>query len=111
LSDALLNITASCRERRKTYHRVAALEGGIYLDLCRPDGKAVQVTAEGWKVSDNPPFVFLTKKDMAALPIPEPGGSIEELRGFVNVTEEDFSLDLINNTSIIAIIKLNCNEE
>jgi hypothetical protein len=94
LSDALLNIAASCRERRKTYHRVAALNGGIYLDLCRGDGKAVHVTAEGWKVIDNPPVVFLTKKDMAPLPILQQGGSIEELREFVNVTEEDFSLYL-----------------
>ena len=94
LSDALLNIAASCRERRKTYHRVAALDGGIYLDLCRRDGKAVHVTAEGWEVIDNPPVVFLTKKDMAPLPIPEEGGTIEELKDFVNVTEEDFSLYL-----------------
>ena len=94
LSDALLNISASCRKRQKTYHRVAALDGGIYLDLCRPDGQAVHVTPEGWKVIDNPPVVFLTKKDMAGLPIPQQGGSIEELREFVNVTEEDFSLYL-----------------
>jgi hypothetical protein len=94
LSDALLNIAASCQDRRKTYHRVAAQDGSIYLDLCRPDGKAIHVTAQGWKVIDNPPVVFLTKKDMAPLPIPQQGGSIEELRKFVNVTEEDFSLYL-----------------
>jgi hypothetical protein len=94
LSDALLNVAASCRDRRKTYHRVAALNGSIYLDLCRGDGKAVHVTVEGWKVIDNPPVVFLTKKDMAALPIPQEGGSVMELREFVNVTEEDFSLYL-----------------
>lgn len=94
LSDALLNIAASCREHHKTYHRIAALNGGIYLDLCRGDGKAVHVTAEGWKVIDNPSLVFLTKKDMAPLPIPQEGGSVEELREFVNVTEEDFSLYL-----------------
>jgi hypothetical protein len=93
LSDAILNIAASCQNRRKTYHRVAALNG-IYIDLDRGDGKAIHVTAEGWKIIDNPPVVFLTKKDMAALPIPERGGAIEELREFVNVTEEDFSLYL-----------------
>jgi hypothetical protein len=94
LSDAILNIAASCQKRRKTYHRVAALGSGIYIDLCRGDGKAIHVTAEGWKLIDNPPVVFLTKKDMAALPIPERGGGIEELRDFVNLTEEDFSLYL-----------------
>jgi hypothetical protein len=94
LSDALLNIAASCRDRRKTYHRVAAQNGSIYVDLCRPDGKAIHVTTEGWKVIDNPPVVFLTKKDMAALPIPQEGGNVEELREFVNVTEEDFALYL-----------------
>jgi len=92
LSDALLNIAASCSERRKTYHRVAALAGSIFLDLCREDGKAVQISAQGWQIIDNPPVVFLTKKDMAPLPIPQQGGSIDELRDFVNVTEEDFGL-------------------
>ena len=95
LSDAILNVSASaCMDRRKTYHRVAALNENIYLDLCGEDGKAVQISADGWKVIDKPPVVFLTKKDMAQLPIPKPSGSIEALREFVNVTEEDFGLYL-----------------
>jgi len=94
LSDALLNVSAGCRERRQTYHRVASFDGSFYLDLCRGDGQAVHVTAEGWQVVSDPPVVFLTKQDMAPLPEPLPGGSIDELRDFVNVTEEDFSLYL-----------------
>jgi hypothetical protein len=94
LSDALLNVSACCRERRPTYHRVASFDGGIYLDLCRGDNQAVHVTAAGWQVVSDPPVVFLTKQDMAPLPPPQPGGSIDELRDFVNVAEDDFSLYL-----------------
>lgn len=94
LSDALLNISASCRERKTTCHRVAAIDSAIYLDLCQRDGQVVQITAEGWKVITDTPVVFLNKQDMAALPVPQPGGSIEELRDFVNLTEEDFNLYL-----------------
>lgn len=94
LADAILNIAASSRDRRKTCHRVAALNGCIYLDLDRGDGKVVQITAEGWQIIDQPPVVFMTKKDMALLPIPQPGGSVDELRDFVNVTEDDFALYL-----------------
>jgi hypothetical protein len=94
VNDAILNISASAKVRANTYHRVAAVDEKIYLDLCREDGKAVQISAEGWKVIDKPPVVFLTKKDMAPLPIPKPGGNVEALREFVNVTEEDFALYL-----------------
>jgi hypothetical protein len=94
LSDAILNIVGSARAKRNTHHRVAAHGGCIYIDLCRDDGKAVRITSEGWSLIDKPPVVFVVKKDMAALPIPQPGGTVDELREFVNVTEADFNLYL-----------------
>jgi len=72
----------------------ASQDGCLYLDLCRDDGKAVRISAAGWKVLDNPPVVFLRKKDMGELPIPQQGGTIDELRQFVNVSDTDFNLYL-----------------
>jgi hypothetical protein len=92
LADALLNLTAHCQDRRRAYHRVAAHDGCLYLDLCRDDGKAVRISADGWTVMDNSPVVFLRKKDMGELPIPQKGGTIDELRRFVNVSDADFNL-------------------
>jgi len=94
VADALLNLGAHCQARQRTYHRVASQDGCLYLDLCRDDGKAVRISAGGWTILDNPPVVFLRKKDMGELPIPQQGGSIDELRQFVNVSDADFNLYL-----------------
>ena len=94
VADALLNLAAHCHVRRRTYHRVASEGGCLYLDLCRDDGKAVKISSDGWKVLDNPPVVFLRKKDMGDLPIPQQGRTIDELRQFVNVSDADFNLYL-----------------
>ena len=57
-------------------------------------GKAVQISAAGWQVIDEPPVVFVSKTDMAPLPLPRRGGSLEGLRQFVNVSDADFGLSL-----------------
>ena len=47
----------------------------------------------GWKVVANPPVHFRRAPGMLPLPIPERGGSIDELRSFLNVkTDGDFRL-------------------
>jgi hypothetical protein len=88
-----LNIAASARSTGKTHLRVAAHDEALYLDLGQ-GGKAVQISAAGWQIVDEPPVVFVSKRDMAPLPLPRPGGSLEELRAFVNVSEADFTLYL-----------------
>jgi hypothetical protein len=68
--------------------RVVALRahhkpGRVVLDLGRPDGSCVVVTADGWTVETTPPddvvFAAWTRTD-AALAVPERGGSVDELR-------------------------------
>ena len=41
---------------------------------------------------DKPPMPFLHPLGLLPLPVPVRGGSIELLRGYVNVTEADFRL-------------------
>jgi pantothenate kinase-related protein Tda10 len=53
----------------------------------------VEVDAEGWRIVDDPPARFRRAADMQALPTPEPGGSIQTLRRFLNVlVDNDFIL-------------------
>ena len=64
-----------------------------YVDLCNPRWQAVEITRRGWRVIDNPPGKFRRTKGMMALPIPESGGAIEDLRRFVNLgTDQDWRL-------------------
>ena len=63
--------------------------GNIYLDLSNDRWQAVEITANGWYVVDNPPVRFKRTRGMLPLPIPVVGGSIDELRRFVNVADDE----------------------
>lgn len=72
----------------ETHLRVAEAPHGIALDLCNSDWAAVHVTADGWDVVTDPPVAFRRARGMAALTEPVRGGSIDELRPFVNVADD-----------------------
>jgi hypothetical protein len=74
---------------RPVYVRVAPDgAGGIFLDLGDPAWRAVHVTAEGWEVVSDPPVCFRRSSGAGALPEPERGGTLDELRRFVNVKDD-----------------------
>jgi hypothetical protein len=52
----------------------------IYLDLCDDQWRAVEITARGWRVIDSPPVLFRRPNGAQALPVPLPGGNLEDLR-------------------------------
>ena len=73
--------------------RVGGLDDKLYLDLCDNEWRVVEISETGWRVIDNSPVRFRRSTGMLSLPIPQPGGSIETLRNFLNVqTEADFVL-------------------
>ncbi|MGO9399741.1 MAG: ATP-binding protein [Xanthobacteraceae bacterium] len=73
--------------------RVGRVGKTLYLDLCDAHWRAVEITASGWAVVENPAVKLLRSSSMRALPEPEAGGMIEELRGFLNVrSDDDFML-------------------
>jgi hypothetical protein len=69
--------------------RTAQHEDSIYIDLCDDTWRAVRVSAPGWQIvaSSEVPVRFQRHRGMKALPVPERGGSLAELFGFVNVPE------------------------
>ena len=73
---------------REVYVRVAEHSGSIYVDLANGRWEAVEINAEGWRVVSDPPVHFRRARGMLPLPVPKRGGSVEELRQFVNVTDE-----------------------
>jgi hypothetical protein len=73
--------------------RVAAADGKVYLDLADPEWRAVEITIDGWRVVADPPVRFVRSRGMLSLPEPRRGGSLDDLRRFVNFdTEGDFRL-------------------
>ena len=73
--------------------RVARLGSKIYIDLCDKMWRAIEISADGWGIVDAPPVRF--RRSSGALELPEPSrdGSIEDLRPFLNVSNNrDFIL-------------------
>jgi len=91
MSDALSLLEATAQFRgpeENVFVRVAAHNGNVYLDLGGADWQAVEVTPTGWRVVSDPPVRFVRGRASLALPRPVPGGSLEELRLFVNLPGE-----------------------
>jgi hypothetical protein len=94
--------------------RLAEHLGSIYLDLGDKEWRTVEITRAGWRVIDNSPVRFVRKKGMLALPMPVRGGSVDELRQFVNVPEDSawilvkaFMLGCLNPKSNYPILGVN----
>ena len=56
---------------REVFVRVGELDGKIYLDLCDPEWRAVEIDKTGWRVIDRPDVRFRRSPDMRPLPEPE----------------------------------------
>lgn len=96
LEDVLRVLEARAVHEGKEYQiwrRVGRQCETIYLDLGDPKWRAIEIDAEGWRVVATPPVKLLRSSSMRALPEPEAGYLVEELRSFVPVAaEEDFRL-------------------
>jgi hypothetical protein len=63
-----------------------------YLDLGDHEGTVIKICAGGWSIAPETGIHFARPQGQLPLPMPSHEGSIELLRGFVNVTESDFRL-------------------
>jgi hypothetical protein len=96
LSTAQGHLSAYAKYKGKAYPvalRAAEHGGKVYIDLCDDGWQAVEVTDRGWVVVDECPVRFYRRPGMLALPVPEPGGSVEELRSVLNLPKVEGSDD------------------
>jgi hypothetical protein len=99
-SNALQSALAVLRGRasmipwqQPVYSRLAQMGSKVYLNLADDRWRVVEATSSGWEVVSDHPIFFLRPKGMAALPIPERGWCVSELRRFINFADdEDFIL-------------------
>jgi hypothetical protein len=98
LSDARETIAARAMfegPEHKVYLRVAGHRGKVYLDLCNERREVVEVNPKDWRIipSQKSPVRFIRKDGAAPLPNPAAGGSVVDLREFLNVRDDnDFVL-------------------
>lgn len=79
--------------QRTTAVRIAGNDDVIWLDLANESWQAVRIDASGWRIVNRPNVAFIRPRGMLPLPIPEQGGSLDELRALVNVaSDEDWIL-------------------
>lgn len=57
-----------------------------------PGWRAIEIDCEGWRVVERPAVRFRRPRGSQPLPLPEHGGSIEELHGYLNVDAEGWAL-------------------
>ena len=72
--------------------RVAEYNERIYVDLIDDNWRAIEIDKNGWRIVDNPPVRFRRVMAMQPLLVAELGGSVAELREFVNVSDEQWPL-------------------
>ena len=75
--------------------RTSQHKGKFYIDLGDKTWRAVEVSTAGWKVVKAPPVRFKRGGAMAPLCEPKTGGSLELLRGFLNLKDEDSFVMLV----------------
>jgi primase-polymerase (primpol)-like protein/energy-coupling factor transporter ATP-binding protein EcfA2 len=93
LDDAINLLAAVARHdapEKPVHVRVAECEGKLYLDLANEGREVVEVDRTGWRLlsAAECPARFRRPAGLLALPNPAEGGSIDELRQFVNYEDE-----------------------
>jgi hypothetical protein len=76
------------RDEEEVYVRVTGDDQTIYVDLANDSWEAVKITREGWEIVRHT-VKFWRPPGMKPLPRPQKGGSIADLRPFLNLADED----------------------
>ena len=78
---------------RAVHVRVAEQDGHIYLDLADKGWHAVDIGPDRWQLVGEPPVRFRRPPGLLPLPLPQRGGSLEQLASLLNLSSQaDFIL-------------------
>ena len=96
LTDVMTVLDAAAAEAmpEPVFLRAGEHDGRLILDLGTPDGTCVIIGTDGWEVAERSPVPFRRSAAVAPLPAPTVGGSLEDLRALLNISEEGWRLTL-----------------
>lgn len=77
---------------RPVHLRVAEHNGRIYVDLCDPEWRVVEIGRAGWRVITQAPVRFRRTAGMRPLPEPAKGGRLDELRSHLHLSDGGYVL-------------------
>ena len=94
LADALAVLDGHARDcdPEPVELRLATHGDGIVLDLGTADGRCVLVGPDGWRIEARSPVLFRRTALTGPLPNPEHGGTLDPLRGLLNVNDDAWHL-------------------
>lgn len=95
MKSAIRTLAAHARfkgARHDVFLRAAKFAAKIYIDIGDAEWHVVEIDADGWRLIQDSPVRFRRTAGMTELPLPEHGGSIEQLRPLVNLSEDGFVL-------------------
>jgi hypothetical protein len=69
--------------------RLASHSGSVFLDLGRPDGKAVEIRPGHWRVINRPPVLFHRTALTGELPVPAEEGDLDRVRDLINIVDDN----------------------
>jgi len=93
-SSALSGIAVHEGEKIPVHLRSSPHQDGFVIFLGDDRWQVVDAQPNGWRVLQKSPVKFWKPSSMQSLPIPHPGGNIEELWQFANIQEQDRPLVL-----------------
>ena len=76
-------------EQHRVHVRIADRDDGLVIDLGDPGWAAIEVDADGWRHVKDPPVKFIRPRGVLPLSMPVEGGSLDQLRPFINVGDGD----------------------
>jgi hypothetical protein len=92
MQDAINTLAAKARfsgKRHKVFIRIGEANGKLYYDLGDETWSVVEIDGAGWRVLSKSPVKFIRPSGYKAQVNPVRGGSLDELRRFINVSSED----------------------
>lgn len=78
-------------QKREVFNRIIKIGEAIYIDLVNSEWEQIKITAAGWNIIScvDSPARFTRAPGMLELPRPNKGGSLERLKDFLNVEDEE----------------------
>ena len=67
--------------------RASAYKDKVYLDLADDERRVVEIDKDEWRITSDCPIKFIRKPAMSALPVPEPGGDLNEFLDLLNLPD------------------------